>query len=383
MKTFLCFSTLLGRQLCVFTRHLLPEDSDLEYLCDGDIPMQISKEKRRKLKLPSIPLRSNAVHKVKFEGYDVDVCVETLIQGDVEKYIVTVVTETKIEVDRFIEGCTEFFEKLKIHSSNDNCNKTYLYDSGYWELLGESPLKNPECIFFTEESSKLVQDIIDFMTSSTVKEKYNRFGVAHKMNVLLHGPPGTGKTSLIEFVASKLKSDIHVINFSNKLRDDDLTIAMKKVNTNHPIIVMEDIDVLFRERKSMDSGRNSVSLSAILNTLDGISRPEGSVVFLTTNEVSSIDSAVLRSRRVDKVLKLDYAVETQTRPMIKYLIPEISESDVDRFISACGFDYTTADLHSYLFTVCDTKKLSSRDFRKQVSERNSVNKSIGLPNMYT
>ena len=64
------------------------------------------------------------------------------------------------------------------------------------------------------------------------------------MNMLFHGYPGTGKTSLIYSLASELNMDVALVNFTREMNDIHLMRAMRRLPSN-TILVLEDIDVLF------------------------------------------------------------------------------------------------------------------------------------------
>ena len=65
------------------------------------------------------------------------------------------------------------------------------------------------------------------------------------------------------------------------------------------ILLLEDIDSLFVERKANDSNKSLVSFSGILNVLDGMGRKSGLITFMTTNYKENLDKALIRPSRVD------------------------------------------------------------------------------------
>jgi len=98
---------------------------------------------------------------------------------------------------------------------------------------------------------------------------------------LLHGPPGTGKTSYILAIAGKLRLNICYLNLSSgNLDDDGLNRALNDAPA-HSIILLEDIDSIFVQRHSIsqESGkkgkRDSITFSGLLNALDGVRSQEG------------------------------------------------------------------------------------------------------------
>lgn len=97
-------------------------------------------------------------------------------------------------------------------------------------------------------------------------------GVPYRRGYLLHGPPGTGKTSFTQAIAGALKLNICYLNLSSGRMDDD---GLNRALNNAPsqsIILLEDIDAIFVSRESVnqsDEGRR-ISFSGLLNALDGV-----------------------------------------------------------------------------------------------------------------
>lgn len=101
-----------------------------------------------------------------------------------------------------------------------------------------------------------------------------------------------------------------------------------------------------------------------------MSRPEGSVVFLTTNEPECLDAAVTRSRRIDRFIRMDYATPDQAARMTAELSSRADARQRDAFVRDCGgFRYTTADLHAYLFSLDSKDTPSARSFKEHLRSR--------------
>jgi len=96
-----------------------------------------------------------------------------------------------------------------------------------------------------------------------------------------------------------------------KLTDEELFDSIKMMENRH-ILIIEDIDRLLNKK------HENITLSGILNMLDGLFTREGLIVFLTTNNISEIDKLVLRPGRIDKKYKFGYMEKEQAREM--YLI---------------------------------------------------------------
>ena len=107
--------------------------------------------------------------------------------------------------------------------------------------------------------------------SRDILKKLRNLGINHKMNLILSGLPGTGKSSLMYSIASHLDKDISTIDFnSNKLSDHSFICATNKIPEGS-IFCLEDVDALYIERQKKEENR--VSFSCILNFLDGVYSP--------------------------------------------------------------------------------------------------------------
>ncbi|GJM98664.1 hypothetical protein PR202_ga15693 [Eleusine coracana subsp. coracana] len=124
--------------------------------------------------------------------------------------------------------------------------------------------------------ARLLSDLAAFAGGA---EFYRRTGRPWKRGYLLHGPPGSGKSSLIAAMANHLRYDVFDLELTRVATNADLR-ALLIQTTNRSIIVIEDIDC-------------SLHLTG-----------ERVIVF-TTNHVDGIDPALLRPGRMDVHVRLD------------------------------------------------------------------------------
>ena len=145
----------------------------------------------------------------------------------------------------------------------------------------------------------------DFETFLKRESWFRAQRLPFRRGYLFHGPPGNGKTSVIRAMLNSGKLDGHSIAlFSDKTDDHDLERMFQIAASHAPaLIVLEDIDRAFPQAPSQ-SVPTKVSLSHLLNCLDGLGTQEGVIVVATANDPTALDPAILqRPGRFDRVVE--------------------------------------------------------------------------------
>jgi mitochondrial chaperone BCS1 len=204
------------------------------------------------------------------------------------------------------------------------------------------------------ESGKreLLKDIGDFLDRTARKWYFNR-GIPYRRGYLLYGPPGTGKSSLSLSIAGYFDLDIYVLSLS-AISEDSLRSLFGQL-PSRCVILLEDIDAVSskrsRDAETEDSRRivtsspsqesrsacGRVSLSALLNVIDGVASQEGRVLIMTTNHITHLDEALIRPGRVDKKVEFGLADKKMTADLFGVVfkplegdvaLPKNAQSDV-------------------------------------------------------
>ena len=162
-----------------------------------------------------------------------------------------------------------------------------------------------------------------------------------------HGAPGSGKSSTIQSIAGELGLDIYIITLSRAGLDDNGLYELIGGLPKQCIALMEDIDAAFKQgitrevplpsaappdedtekelpapQKSpfpsiLDISSRGVTLSGLLNALDGIGAQEGRILFATTNHFDALDPALIRPGRMDVHVEFRLASKLQAEQLFK------------------------------------------------------------------
>jgi chaperone BCS1 len=184
----------------------------------------------------------------------------------------------------------------------------------------------------------LLKDIKGFL-DERARAWYVKRGIPYQRGYLLYGPPGTGKSSLSLSIAGSFDLDIYTLNLSGV--DDN---SLGRLFADLPprcVVLLEDIDSAgATESRETEAGsvveagvgspkrakEGKVTLSGLLNVLDGVGAQEGRVLIMTTNHVERLDGALIRPGRVDKKVAFGLA-DKDTIAQLFCIVYKRSEDD--------------------------------------------------------
>jgi mitochondrial chaperone BCS1 len=254
---------------------------------------------------------------------------------------------------RFVKDIVECHEKnVGIRSS------LFMYDDGWMRVEAYAPRLVESVVLKLGEKDRLIRDIQKFRNS---RQRYRQLGVPYHRGYLFYGPPGTGKTSLVSAMAARFEMHIYAINLSI-FNDRTLTTAINDVPPNS-LILFEDIDCMrsgkvrsapgevsgnAREDKKKEMAGLGVTLSGLLNVIDGFSAPENVLFVMTSNVIESLDPALLRPGRVDYKLYMGRADDRQKVELYKRFFPEAAEVEAELFVEIHHSAETMAEFQGLL-----------------------------------
>ncbi|KAE8334332.1 P-loop containing nucleoside triphosphate hydrolase protein [Aspergillus arachidicola] len=188
-----------------------------------------------------------------------------------------------------------------------------------------------------DKKRRVVEDLREFLHPKT-KSWYQLRGLPYRRGYLIHGPSGTGKSSLSLALASFSFLDIYALSLSAIGLDETILATLFRDLPKHCIVLLEDIDEAGIKKRSSDSpsekpdhngvdriqwSAGSVTLSAVLNAIDGVAAQENRILIMTTNHPERLDPALLRAGRVDMKINMGPAQWQEARQifLMVYLQP--------------------------------------------------------------
>ncbi|WAO93443.1 Hypothetical protein NCS54_01099100 [Fusarium falciforme] len=264
----------------------------------------------------------------------------------------------------------DLLEECRTAYLNESKNKTIIYGhrDEYWrkeKAVAARPLST--VILDKKQKEPLIKDIQDFLNPET-RCWYSDHSIPYKRGYLLHGPPGTGKSSFSLSVAGELDMDIYVISIPSV--NDRMLKSLFAELPERCVVLLEDIDAAgaacSRDTGSEDSDsgtdarpkRKGVTLSGLLNVLDGVASQEDRVLVMTTNHPKKLDQALTRPGRIDMEVEFQLANRGIIKDIFRFMFwePEkqreherVVESQADQFASKVPeSEFSPAEIMSYL-----------------------------------
>ncbi len=222
----------------------------------------------------------------------------------------------------------------------------------------------------------LIQSVQEFLDSEAW---YIEKGITYKEVHVLHGPTGTGKTSLIRAIATYFKLPIFEVDLSSVSNSSLLSLldglpkrciclvedfessgATKKrarievVPSEAELKPGDKSDKSDNPSSLADLNLDMLTISGLLNALDGISGPSGVIYFLSTNCIASIDPAILRKGRTDWLRYIGAIGDEEIKNYIRFICPTYSIPEDITFGEMVGCNLYAAfkenkhDVHAFV-----------------------------------
>lgn len=236
----------------------------------------------------------------------------------------------------------EISDRILASIASEACRDSISVWNG--ETFGGTKFKRSlDSIFTKNDVHKELLDSIESFISN--KETYKKLNYPYNYCALLYGVPGSGKTSTILAVASKLNRNVFYVN----LASTNVASLLRALNDepDKNIYVFEDIDaVSFKNadtRESQEGKQDScrdanainmsklfgMSLSDLLNITDGLLASDGTICIFTTNHVEKLDPAFLRAGRMNKSIEFTYMAPDVSKRMVEAYLDVSIDNMID------------------------------------------------------
>ncbi len=217
-------------------------------------------------------------------------------------------------------------------------NKTFtlerVYGLGLIPKFMKGSTTTAQDVIIPKDINDVIQaNVIDIFERA---DEYNKAKIPLKRGVMLEGPPGNGKTTLVKYLENRLAGKVTIIYVTDGAIGgaSDITSIYTLARDYAPsLVILEDIDTIGLTR---EKGANSFT-SELLGQLDGFEVLEGVVTLATTNHANLIDDALKnRPSRFDRRLKIPMPGEEAREAMLTRFLKDkdivLSQEDI-KFLS--------------------------------------------------
>lgn len=223
---------------------------------------------------------------------------------------------------------------------------------GMWITRTVKPCRPITTVYLAGDQRQMItQDVERFLHPETA-QRYRLKGIPHRRGYLFHGPPGNGKSSLAMALAGHFGLNVYSLSLRDpNMNDAYLASLFNVLPPNKVLVLLEDIDSAglkreeeFEDISDLDDWNYqprrpravhrpvNITLSGVLNAIDGIAAPEGHILVMTTNAPEKLDKALIRPGRIDVKIKFQNASQNQLHDMFErmyrdegvYSQPELS-----------------------------------------------------------
>ena len=127
-----------------------------------------------------------------------------------------------------------------------------------------------------------------------------------RMNLLLFGPPGTGKTEFVKYLGKTLDRKVLVVKGSDLLSkwvgesEQNIASAFRRAEAEHAILFFDEVDGLVQSRDNAQASWQVTQVNELLQQMENF----GGVMVAATNFCKNLDPAIMR--RFTFKLEFDY-----------------------------------------------------------------------------
>lgn len=277
----------------------------------------------------------------------------------------------------------------------DQCRREYLQKNegritifencgDFWNRRATKDIRPLSTVLLPEQQKELLlNDVREFLNPAT-REWYRHKTIAYQRGYLFYGPPGTGKSSLSSAIAGEFGMDVYVVNIPGV--DDQTLSRLFSDLPDRCLVLLEDIDAAGMKRSQSEAGQKEpkplVSLSGLLNTLDGVASQEGRILIMTTNRKEVLDGALIRPGRIDLKVQFSLTDFSMAAEMFKFMYKPVVGSKplagiradvLTRYATEFAalvpeFEFSSAQIMSYLLQYRDSPAVALQNAGEWVAQ---------------
>ncbi len=187
-----------------------------------------------------------------------------------------------------------------------------------YELLEKKENANVEEVFKQvighESQKKELLVVLDwFKRSKKLKEK----GISIPRGVILFGEPGNGKSLLIKCVIECCEAPVLIFRGNNENIPGGIIETFNKAKElGHALIVIDEIDLLIN--------KDARTIRALQECLDGVESNDDVLVLTATNDIEMIPAPLLRSGRLEKIMKIPFPTGKEAVDIFKKYFKDLN-----------------------------------------------------------
>jgi len=182
-----------------------------------------------------------------------------------------------------------------------------------------------EQVILPERTLELLErNLVGFVAH---RERLRALRLPVKKGLLFYGPPGTGKTHTIHYLAGSLPG--HTTLLITSAQVSLLAEYMQLARFLQPaLVVIEDVDLIARDRNQMHGPCEESLLNALLNEMDGL-REDAEIIFvLTTNRPEELEPALAsRPGRIDQAIEFPLPDDAGRRKLVRLYAGALTMSE--------------------------------------------------------
>jgi chaperone BCS1 len=189
-----------------------------------------------------------------------------------------------------------------IHYTSFNQNPSqYIITGNGWRTKSRRTVRSLDSVIIDIKIKEgLLQTIYDFLES---KAWYREMQIPYRLGIVLFGPPGNGKSSLIEALSFETSLDIYYLDLVKCTTIDEITDILEQV-PKRQMIVIEDLDMIIKNLTLRDGNWEHAHSFIIRQLLHIMEDHSGSIIVITTNNYKDIPNEFKRAGRFDRVYNI-------------------------------------------------------------------------------